>query len=154
ASVEPLTGPDMGSAHVCPHSAACHRGSALLGRAVEDRHFFLPGWVCFADRIVPDVSVTVDAVLNADGIATYPAPQPRRVVTRAVVVQSRFLVAFLPGKAIALQADFRDAAASLVGTVPMGVVFLVGNDRPVLIQFQHGGTEMVVVLVADQPRRH
>src|SRR5579863_8170554 len=80
-------------------------------------------------RVIGAITIEVRAILNPRWIACRPAPDPRCIITSAVVVEACFLVLLFPSVPVTLEAHLRHASAALKRSAAEGIVFLVGDDR-------------------------
>ncbi len=90
---------------------------------------------------------------NSSGIGREPPANPRRIIPRFVITQPRFLIPLHPRVSIPLQTHLRGAAPRLIGRTAVGVIFLVGDDPPGIIEFQRDRAEVIALLVAEEWQR-
>src|SRR5690606_30045828 len=103
-------------------------------------------------RSTPTILVYIKAPTNADRIGHRPAPQPRRIVPRRVVAESRLFVALHACVAVALRRYLELAVDQPICARAVGVVLLVRDDRPGLGHLRGRRTEVVAQLETPDSR--
>ena len=69
-----------------------------------------------------------------------------------MIIKPRLLIPFLPRIPISLQTDFGQAPACLKCSRPIGVIFLIRNQRPIPSQLQTGRAQMISQLIPNHRR--
>jgi hypothetical protein len=83
------------------------------------------------------------------GINARPLSQPRRIISRSVIIELIFFVTLFARIAVAFR-RLSLVADSLIGRGAIREVFLVRDDIGLIVEFQDSGPQMITELITDE----